>query len=340
MNTLSKSQLHPRLGHMAQLASIRRLVSDDGKGRGMRVLEVNNGSGLAFTVYPDRGMDIGPASYKGIPLAWLSRNGDVAPHFYDAEGIEWLRTWGGGLLTGCGLTNVGGPVAVEGERHGLHGRLSHTPADEVNTSACWADDDTYTLSASGRVRQSRVFGENLLLTRRITTSLGEASVTVRDTIENQGLSSSPLMLLYHLNLGWPLVDEGAVLEALPHEVTPQTEHAAAGLAEWSEITAPVPNFKEQVYYHELPSDPQGIATVRLSNRRLGLALRVTYRTAELPYLIQWKMLGQGEYVVGLEPANCYPEGQAQAAKRGLLRHLPAGGQIETFLKLSVETLGV
>jgi hypothetical protein len=93
-----------------------------------------------------------------------------------------------------------------------------------------------------------------------------------------------------------------------------------------------------VYYHALPSDPQGLATVRLSNRRLGLALRVTYRTAELPYLIQWKMLGQGEYVVGLEPANCYPEGQAQAAKRGLLRHLAPGGMIETFLQLSIEAV--
>jgi hypothetical protein len=167
---------------------------------------------------------------------------------------------------------------------------------------------------------------------------GEASITVRDTVENQGFSPSPLMLLYHLNLGWPLVDEGAVLEAQPHEVTPQNEHAAQGLADWQAITAPVPGFREQVYYHTLPADAEGMASIRLVNRRLGLAFRVSYRVAELPYLVQWKMMGQGEYVVGLEPANCYPEGQEQAAKRGFLRQLAAGEKIETLLRLTVEPL--
>ncbi len=338
MKPFDLAYLNPRVGHMAQVASIRRLVSDDGKGRGMRVLEVNNGSGLSFSIHPDRGMDIGQAYYKGTPLAWVSRNQAVAPQFHDAEGLEWLRTWGGGLLTGCGLTNVGGPNTANGERHGLHGRLSHTPAEEVNTTSGWSDSGTYTLSASGRVRHSKVFGENLLLTRTLTTALGEASITVHDTIENQGFTPSPLMLLYHLNLGWPLVDEGAVLEAPPHEVTPQNDHAAAGLAEWPKITAPVPGFREQVYYHTLPADSQGLASIRLVNRALGLAFKVTYRVAELPYLIQWKMMGQGEYVVGLEPANCLPEGQEQNAKKGLLRYLEPGTAIETYLKLSVEVL--
>ena len=338
MKTDDPAYLAPRVGNMAQVASIRRLVSDDGKGRGMRVLEVNNGSGLSFSLYPDRGMDIGQAYYKGTPLAWVSRNQEVAPQFYEAEGIEWLRSWGGGLLTGCGLVNVGGPNTAGGERHGLHGRLSHIPAEEVNTSSAWTADGKFTLSASGRVRHSRVFGENLLLTRTITTSLGEASITVRDTVENQGFAPSPLMLLYHLNLGWPLVDSGAALRAPAHEVTPQNEHSAAGLADWRKITAPVPGFREQVYYHTLPADSQGLAAIRLVNRRLGLAFNVTYRVAELPYLIQWKMMGQGEYVVGLEPANCYPEGQEQNANKGLLRQLAAGEKIETFLKLTVETL--
>ena len=239
------------------------------------------------------------------------------------------------MLTGCGLTNVGGPNDAPGGPHGLHGRISHLPAEEVNTSADWTDDDTYTLSVSGRVRQSKVFGENLVLTRRIDTSLGDASITVRDTLENQGFDPSPLMLLYHLNLGWPLVDEGATLEAPPHEVTPQNAHAASGLAEWPRISAPVAGFAEQVYYHALPPDSEGLASARLVNRRLGLAFQVTYRTAELPYLIHWKMMGRSEYVVGLEPANCYPEGQEKVAGRGLLRHLAPGEKIETFLKLSV-----
>jgi hypothetical protein len=336
MDTLNRSFLTPRLGSMEQLASIRRLVADDGKGRGMRVVEINNGSGLSFTVYPDRGMDIGAATYKGTPLAWLSRNGDVAPHFYDPSGIEWLRTWAGGLLTGCGLSNVGGPGTVGGESHGLHGRLSHLPAESVNTCAEWSAAGTYDLRVCGRVRQSRVFGENLSVTRRITTALGENAITVRDTVANCGYAPAPFMLLYHINLGWPLVDSGAVLDAPDHPVTPQTERAAEGLAEWAAVGAPVPGFAEQVYYHDLPADSHGMAAIRLVNAKLGLAFRVAYRVAELPFLIQWKMTGQGEYVVGLEPANCFPEGQEQNAKRGTLRMLSPGEEVETLVRLSVE----
>lgn len=335
---LDNAFLSPRMGCMAQLASVRRLAADDGKGRGMRIFEFDNGSGLRFTVYPDRGMDIGAASYKGVPLAWMSCNGDVAPQFYDADGFEWLRTWPGGLLTGCGLTNVGGPNDAPGGPHGLHGRVSHIPAEEVNTSAAWLDGQTYELSASGRVRHSKVFGEKLVLTRRIATRLGSSTIEVRDAIENLGFADAPLMLLYHMNFGWPLVDDGAVLEAAPHEVTPQTPHAAAALKDWMRAAAPTPGFNEQVYYHALPPGPDGLASIRLANPKLGFAVRVAFRSAELPHLIQWKMMGQGEYVMGLEPANCFPEGQERAASRGQLRHLKPGERIETLVRLSIEEL--
>jgi hypothetical protein len=336
--SLDKNYLLPRLGNMVQLASVRRLVAEDGKGRGMRILEFDNGSGLRFTVYPDRGMDIGQATYKGTPLAWMSCNGDVAPQFYDAEGFEWLRTWPGGLLTGCGLTNVGGPNDAPGGPHGLHGRISHTPAQEVNAGAAWLDDHTYELSATGHVCQSKVFGERLALTRRISTRLGAAAIEVRDTIENLGFSPSPLMLVYHCNFGWPLIDAGTILEAADHNVTPQTPHAAAGMSDWAKVTEPVPGFNEQVYYHDVPAASDGLASMRMVNRGLGIAVRVSYRTAELPYLIEWKMMGQGEYVMGIEPGNCYPEGQEKVAKRGLLRQLNPGERIETLVRLTVEEL--
>ncbi|MDD5704885.1 MAG: aldose 1-epimerase family protein [Kiritimatiellae bacterium] len=329
--------LSPRVGRMAQLASIRRLVADDGMGRGMRALEVNNGSGLAFTVYPDRALDIGQAYFKGIPIAWIAAGGEAAPQFYNESGLGWLRTFGGGLLTGCGLTNVGSPCTADGEAHGLHGRLSHLIAEDVNTASEWSQD-TYRLTIRGCVRQSRVFGENLTLARELSTAYGENCITVRDVVENRGFRPSPFMLLYHLNLGWPLVDEGATIEMSPHEVVPRDDHAATGVREWSQFSAPVPGYAERVFYHSLPPDAQGLASARLANPKLGIALRVSYRLAELPYLIQWRMMGQGEYVLGLEPANCYPEGQVNIAKRGLLRHLAPGEKTETCLRLSFENL--
>lgn len=334
MKTSTRAFLAPRLGTMEQLASIRRLTSDDGRARGMRLIEVDNGSGLSFTVLPDRGMDIGAAAFKGQPLAWLGANGMVAPHFYHHEGFEWLRTWPGGLLTGCGLVNVGGPSTVNGDNHGLHGRLSHLPAEEVNTTAAWRDDQSYVLSVTGRVRHTKVFGEKLHLTRHITTALNDNSITVRDTIENCGFDETPMLLLYHINLGWPLVDEGAYLESNAHEVKAFTPVSEVGIARWNQIEAPTPGFQEQLFIHTATAAPE--ASIRLVNPKLGLALRVAHDTSELPYLAQWKMMGQGEYVLGLEPANCMPDGYSANAERGTLRLIAPGAKVETYVKLTIE----
>lgn len=333
-----RDYLRERIGSMRQLSSIRRAVLDDDKGRGMRVWNFDNGGGLTFSVYPDRGMDIGEASYKGTPLAWITPNGPVAPAFYESEGINWLRSWGGGMLTGCGLMNVGGPNCSGGESHGLHGRLSHTPAGEVNSRCFWNDRGEYVLEAEGHIRVSRVFGKNLALVRRISTVSGSSTVTIEDTVENEGFRSTPLMQLYHMNFGWPLVDDGSVLEAVSHKVIPQNDIAAAGLGEWNRMTEPEPGFVEQVFYHDIPAGEDGMAAIRLRNQKLGLMLEVSYRTRELPWLVQWKQMGQGEYVLGLEPANCFPEGQAAMIKRGMLRTLAPGERVSTLFRISLSEI--
>ena len=322
------------IGSERQLGFVRRAVLDDGKGRGMRVLDVDNGSGLRFTVYPDRGMDIGEASFRGVNLAWLPQS-PTSPQFYDPAQFNWLRSWGGGLLTGCGLSNVGGPNSAGGEEHGLHGRLSHIPAEEVNSRAFWRDDEHYVFELCGRVRHSRVFGENLLLTRRISCVRGENTITVEDEVENQGFAPAPFMLLYHMNFGWPLVCEKSELDAVEHRVTPQNVHAAEAVTVWNRVLAPREGFAEQVLYHEIPADADGMAAMTLRNPELGIALKLEYRTAELPYLIQWRQFGCGEYVLGLEPGNCFPEGQAMMDKKGMLRHLNPGEKTHTLLRVSL-----
>ena len=328
---LEKDFVLPRVGRIEQLAEIRRTVLDDGKGRGMRAWEVRNGSGLEFTVYPDKGLDIGPAVYNGLPIAWMSRNGAVHPAFYDKSGIEWLRTWAGGLLTGCGWINAGSPCAEEG----LHGRHDHTPAEEVNSRAFWNDRGEYVHEITGRIVHSRVFAENLVTRRTIRTVLGRAEIEISDETENCGPSESPLMQLYHMNFGWPLVGEAARIETPPHEVTPQNPYCAEHLAEWDRFAPPEPNFPEQVFYHDLPADAEGLASVRLVNPESGLAVTLSFRKDTLPNLIQWKMPGAGEYVLGLEPANCYPDGQDRNRERGMLRTIKPGERVTTFIRLKI-----
>ena len=333
---LVRAHVEPRVGRMEQLAAIRRYAFEDGKARGMRAFEVVNASGFAYAVYPDKGLDIGPASFNGLPVAWTSRNGAVAPAFYDGTSFEWLRTWSGGLVTTCGLLNVGGPCATAEGAHGLHGRMHHTPAEEVNTRAFWRTPEDYVLEIAGTIVHSRVFAENLVTRRTIVPHLGWPGVEVRDRTTNEGSAAMPLMRLYHMNFGWPLVDEGTRLVAPPHRVVPQNAYCEAHVGDWDRFAAPQPEFREQVFYHhDVPSGADGLAEVRLVNARLGIAAAVAWRTDELPYLVQWKMPGAGEYVTGLEPANCYPEGQEAFANRGLLRRIEPGETVETCVRVAI-----
>ncbi len=334
---ISRKNLLEKVGSMRQVASVRRSVLDDGKGRGMRIIDVDNGSGLRFTVYPDRGMDIGEASFKGVPLVWLTPGGFGCAESYEVEDFNWLRSWGGGLLTTCGLLNVGGPCEA-GEKHGLHGRISHLKGSDVNTGSSWDENGNFVLEVSGKVMHSKVFGEKLELTRRISTSLGDNRVIIEDQVENTGFAPSPFMMLYHMNFSWPLVDENTRLIADEHPVVPKDEVSVAGLDDWSRCCAPVPGFAEQLYYHDLPADNEGMAKMTLVNPDLKLAMSVEYSKETLPFLVQWKQMGQGEYVLGLEPGNCVPENQLNNRAKNLLKMLAPGEKVRHKVVLSFESL--
>jgi hypothetical protein len=330
----TRTELLNHVGDLSQVAGVKLGEWSDGNERGARVADFRSGSGLAFTVLLDRGMDIGPASYKGNPLAWVSPTGFSHPAYYDPQAINWLRTFGGGLLTGCGLTSVGSPGEDEGESLSLHGRLSHIPAQRVGVHEIWQEDEC-SFVVEGEMRQARVFGENLRLKRRIRVGLGSNSIAIRDVVENLGKTSSPLMVLYHINLGFPLLDESCELIAKPHAIEPRDAVAAMGLQEWMHFQTPTSDYQEQVYYHDVPADESGWASLEIVNPSRQLGLSVRFQKATLPNLVQWKMMGEGTYVLGLEPANCHVTGRSQERARGTLQFLQPGEEREFQLDITV-----
>jgi hypothetical protein len=316
------AELRQYAGKIDQLAGIRLVEYADGKARGLRAAEVWTGSGLRFTVWLDRSLDIGPAEFGGTPLAWL-HPAFGAPAFYEPDGLGWLRTFGGGLLTTCGLTYFGHPDQDSEERLGLHGRISHLPAENVQVTAAWRGDD-YVLAIHGQVRQSVLFGEDLLLTRRIETKLGARSLTVSDTVENVGYRDSPHMLLYHCNFGFPVVSPDTNLVIDDMAVEPRDPVSAQGLASHTRFEVPQMNCAEQVFFHHPRPDATGLVTVALVNRALEFGAYLRYRSAELPYLTQWKMMGAGEYVCALEPTTNHELTRSLLRERGQLLVLAPG----------------
>ena len=332
----SKVDLLRRVGQMDQLAGIRLVEAGEGKGRGCRLLEVWTGSGLRFQVNAERALDLSGCDYKGLPLAWRSPTGDVHPAYYEPHGLGWLRSFPGGLLATCGLDQLGPPCQDEGVDFGLHGRIANTPASQVSHRAFW-DGDDYVLEISGEARQAALFNENLVLRRRITTRLGSRAIHIEDEVANDGFEPAPHMLLYHFNLGFPLVSEHSRLRLQASSSQARDADARAGLAEWDRFQPPTPGYREQVFIHQPIPDRDNMATVELVNPQIGLGLRWRYDTAHLPYLFEWKMMGEGAYVLGVEPVNCDGVGGRLSARgSGVLPLLEPG--VSRVYRLAVEVI--
>lgn len=232
----------------------------------------------------------------------------------------------------CGLSNVGAPCEDQGERLGRHGRISATPAECVSADGRWEGDE-YDLVIRGRMRQAAFWGENLSLTRRISTRLGSSMLRIDDEVENLDFNPIPLMFLYHVNLGFPILSEGSTLLIPAKKVVPM--EASIDPKTFDQFHPPMSEASSQVFYHDVASDPKGRVMAALINEKLSIGLKIQYDKNQLKNLVQWKMLGQGAYVLGIEPANCHVEGRARERERGTLEFLQPGGKRNFYLELGV-----
>ncbi|PIQ20837.1 MAG: DUF4432 domain-containing protein, partial [Cytophagales bacterium CG18_big_fil_WC_8_21_14_2_50_42_9] len=186
-----------KISNTNQLGGIETSVLDNGAGRGTRIAWINTGTGLRFKVVLDRAMDIADAFFNQHSLAWLSHGGITSPDPFSNHGLEWLRTFGGGLLTTCGLTHIGGPEADAFGERGLHGQISNIPAEIESITQPDPVLGKMEMSITGRMKQTQVLGPNLEMKRTISATLGQAVIQIQDEVINRGNTPAPHMLLYH-----------------------------------------------------------------------------------------------------------------------------------------------
>ncbi len=326
----TRRDLARRIGRLDQVAGIRLMTLGDAGARGVRLLEFRTGAGFTFDVLVDRAFDIGRCELRGIPLAWTSSVGVQGPWYYEPEGLGFFRNFGGGLLTTCGIDHalfMAEDTAAhyhyppkQVETFGLHGRVANRPARLAGYGEQW-EGDTCTLWAEGETLQATVFGEQLVLRRRIEAVVGESRLRVRDVVENVGHDLTPHMLLYHVNVGFPVVDEGSEILVAATGVTARGDHPVEG---YRQLTAPEAGYVEQVFEHELGGEPNGNVPAAVVNRRLGVGLYQVFDSTQLPHHFVWRTLGEGTYVVGIEPCTNRTAGRLDARARGELIELAAG----------------
>jgi hypothetical protein len=66
-----------------------------------------------------------------------------------------------------------------------------------------------------------------------------------------------------------------------------------------------------------------------------MAVYVRYRRAELPRFIEWKMMGEGTYAVGMEPANGLVLGRDKEKGWGTLQYLKPQETREFHIEIGV-----
>lgn len=314
------------IGHPSQLCGVEEVRLVGGKGDGMRLLQVRNAAGLEFTVAADRCADIYRLIFKGDNMGFFSPNGYVAPAYYDDQGAGFLKSFTAGFLTTCGLSTAGSGSEDEGEQLPLHGTIGNTPCEHIY----WTEDDD-NIYIHAQISEEQIFRSKLHLTRVIRCSKWENTFTITDTVENRGDASAPVMLLYHMNVGYPLLSENAVVDIPSTAVVPRDDHAAKDLDTWRKMLPPTPGFQEQCYFHTFAE--AGKASIY--NPDINKGLTISFDKDVLDHFTQWKMMGYRDYVLGLEPSNCALAGRAALRKSGELKFLQPGEKQTYVVKVEL-----
>lgn len=302
--------MNKKISNVQQVASVRRYALTSGKEKGLEVIDCDNGK-LRFLLNVSKGLDVMQLYHKGQNMSFISKNG------FTAREHSFLNRFEGGMVYTCGLDNVGGREGYE-----LHGTYHNIPA-EVVCARC--DEDGIVVEAL--IRDTALFGQNLVMRRRITSAVGGDSLKIEDTLTNLGHKNAEYCLLYHTNLGYPMLDEGVRVELDANECRPRTPWSAKCMDTRLCVEQPADDGEETCYFFDM-NKPQ----VRVVNERIGKVFSLSYSQDTLPCFVEWKSMVSGDYALGLEP--CTTELDDTFARRTI----SAQESIDFMLELSVTEL--
>lgn len=273
--------MNGKISNLAQVASLRRYTLSEGSAKGMDVIDCDNGK-IRFLLSVNNALDIMQLYHEGQNISFLSKNAFVA------DEKPFLNRFEGGMLYTCGLDNAGNR-----EGYTMHGTLHLTKAEIVRAECT---DEEITVEAV--IRNSALFGGNLLLRRKYTTKLGSGTLELEDKLTNEAYAEGEYCVLYHTNLGYPMLDAGAKISLATERVYPRGEIAEKNMYRLYDICEPTPCEEEACYYFDL-TKPQ----VSVTNEKLGKKFTLAYSAETLPKFLMWKSFACGDYALGLEPCT-------------------------------------
>ncbi len=317
--------------------SISKSTLRGGMSHGVDVVNLDNGE-LQMSVLPTRGMGLWRGCYRGIPIEWRSPViRPVHPQFVnlkDRNGLGWLNGFNE-FMCRCGLSFNGPPGVDGGTDVTLHGKVANLPAHRVSADVC--DRGLGTLSVTGEVDETTMFGPALRLRSTVSTVVGSNSVVIRDVVTNMGAQATDLEILYHTNIGRPFMEEGARFVAPVAMIAPRDDHSANGAGRFDIYPGPIVGVKEEAFFFEMLADANGHTRVMLVNAAGDRGLSLDYSVKELPYFTLWKnpQADADGYVTGLEPGTNLPNFRSFERERGRVISLQSGASYECGFEMRI-----
>jgi len=302
--------MNGKISNFQQVASLRRYTMTEGRERGLDVIDCDNGN-LRFLLNVSKGLDIMQMYHRGQNLSFVSRNG------FTAENIDFMSRFEGGMLYTCGLDSIGGR-----DGYVAHGTYHTFPA-QVLTARC----DKQGIVVEALVRDTAMFGQDLVMKRRITSDIGGDCIVVEDSLTNLSFKEQNYCLLYHVNVGYPMLDAGAEVRLNEKSCCGRTPWATQNMESRFEMEEPVVDTEETCYFIEMNEPRAGIV-----NKTIGKEFVLDYSGDTLPCFVEWKCMVSGDYALGLEPCSCLLD------DRFAYSTIQAGQTIDFKLKLSVREL--
>jgi len=322
-----------------QLGGIETYTRSNGPGAGTRVAWVNTGGGLHYKVAIDRGMDIAEAFYNGMSLAWLSLSDLAEPNMAMNRELDWLWTFYAGLLTSCGPSSAGAPCEDQGQQLSLHGRHSNLKATVESVVNPDPLQGCYEMSITGLVRQAKLFEPNIELRRTICSPLGKPVIHIRDTFINRGNTRQEHAWLLHINLGYPLLEPGSRFLFKGKLTARPGDEAYFNKRNYKLVPRPLEEHRgggEAAAYIDPKPDRNGMVACGVVNEKRNLAVKIEFSKKQFPRFVNWQHFGPGgQFVLGIEPANCGVEGRDVDRQRGWLDFLDPGQKKNYELTLTV-----
>jgi hypothetical protein len=276
----------------------------------VHVVELDNGR-MCIDVLPTRGLGIWRVRRGDRTLGWQAPASEpVHPAFvplFEPSGLGWLDGFNE-LLCRCGMESNGPPEFDDQGRliRPLHGRIANLPATRVELIE---DADAGRITLHCVVEESRFHFQSLRLTTSITTTVDSTEFSWTDKIQNIGGRDATLQMLYHFNIGQPLLRPGVRIVAPVSTVAPLTKVAAeAGVDKWNIMPPPRPGSAEQVYCLELLADEAGETRILVSGLADDEAVSLRFNKRALPCFTVWRNTPDERdgYVLGIEPGTNFP----------------------------------